>query len=554
MESHPSPSQDIDETKKSLTSCLKPSTIRTMKEEHVLSFSSFNIIDDEKSAVSTLSKSTFQSSTSSLTWPTFLPDTEIKSDHYEEEKYDFVYDHSIIDEEEKKYNMTKSSKEENGGSSCENALYSMFLHMYDAIVDNETLQISCVDDSVNNRSSTDDLFIEEEEVVMKTFVTVPPLVEVMNNKKGKTEQQQQSRTTAFVSHEAGLNLKPIQRIPKYLTSTVMLKNSYQSSYLSTDESPSYSSSIIDHTNEDSQNDSSNLNKQIHKTDDVKGSVTSTSYETNLTITDPSLKQTSNDNNQSETQTTTTHIVADDISLQTNTLKEVEIVDEGVRFIDTSKMMGGTDNEIDRNRSFIDLTTPPTTRDVYLLHTIEGGQSVRKEESVNEHPFLLPTQNNRNVKNSYVSNSFPTTKLQSFQGVRKKKLFPKMSVKSDNDNDSDKRNGDTKIRIQTVKEKKRNSFPNLRKMKLFSRMSTKGDENNTRNVKMSTVKEKKRDNNGRGFHRHNHRQCNSPSSATIVTVRSSSGGSLYEDDNSSFIIYEDDNSSYSSIFDINRTKI
>jgi len=549
MEFHPFPSQDIDDTKKSLTSCLKPSTIRTMKEEHVLSFSSFNIVDDEKSAVSTLSKSTFQSSTSSLTWPTFLPDTEIKSDRYEEEKYDFVYDHSIIDEEEKKYNMTKSSKEENGCSSCENSLYSMFLHMYDAIVDNETLQISCVDDSVNNRSSTDNLFIEkeeEEEVVMKTFVTVPPLVEEMYNKKGKTEQQQQLRTTTFVSHEADLNLKPIQRIPKYLTSTVMLKNSYQSSSLSTDESPSYSSSIIDHTNEDSQNDSLNLNKQVHKTDDVKGSVTSTSYETNLTITDPSLK--------TEIQTTTTHILADDISLKTNTLKEVEIVDEGVRFIDTSKMMGGTDNEIDRNRSFIDLTTPPTTRDVYLLHTIEGGQSVREEKSVNEHPFLLPTQNNRNVKNSYVSNSSPTTKLQSFQGVRKKKLFSKMSVKSNNDNDSDKRNGDTKIGIQTVKGKKRNSFPNLGKMKLFSRMSTKGDENNTRNVKMSTVKEKKRNNNGRGFHRHNHRQCNTPSSATIVTVRSSSGGSLYEDDNSSFIIYEDDNSSYSSIFDINRTKI
>ena len=202
------PSQEIFHTNKSLKTCLKPRSVKGTS--HIHSPSSV-ILEDDQSIVSNLSKSTFLSNTSSLTWPTFLADTQ--GDRYNgEEKEDG--DHSIIyDKNKNKYKrITMKAKNGENGSSFENTLDRIFLHLYDAIVGTDALQISCANDNYHNAADV------EEEIDMKNFAKLPAVVTELSSKEDAIFTH--SNQTTFVSQngQPGLEdclITPVQRLPRY---------------------------------------------------------------------------------------------------------------------------------------------------------------------------------------------------------------------------------------------------------------------------------------------------------------------------------------------------
>jgi hypothetical protein len=469
------PSQELFHTNKSLKTCLKPSSMKG-KSSHILSPTSVTL-DDDQSIVSNLSKSTFLSNTSSLTWPTFLAETE--GDRYNgEEKEDG--DHSIIyDKNKNKYKrITMKAKYGEGGPSFENTLDRMFLHLYDAIVDTDALQISCVND--NNLNAVD----VEEEVVMKTFVKLPA-----ESSSSKDAIFTHSNQTTFVSHEANNKNKNknnnnnddddenLHFIPICLTTPtstkhnfLKMKNSYQSSSLNMDgltrsHSIINSHSIISLNEDDDQNDPSNLDEKI-QTDNTEGPVSTKPNETTPTaMMGSSLDQMPIDNYQSEIKITTSSLAVGASSLEeTSSLEGIEVVDELGHIMDTH------------------------TKDVYVMYKIEDDQP--DEEVHDDNVILSQLQNNRNMNNSSGTKDTSTNKLQLFHSLRKMKFFSSRTGMEDTNHNTKKNNNKTRI---------------------------------------TRMNEKKRRNNGR--------DCDSPGGATTTTLPSNSVGSssfeVFEDDNSTF---------------------
>ena len=466
------PSQEIFHTNKSLKTCLKPSSVKG--ESYILSPSSVTLEDDQ-SIVSNLSKSTFLSNTSSLTWPTFLADTE--GDRYNgEEKEDG--DHSIIyDKNKNKYKrITMKAKNGENGSSFENTLDRIFLHLYDAIVGTDALQISCANDNYHNAADV------EEEIDMKNFAKLPAVVTELSSKEDAIFTH--SNQTTFVSHEADNsdNDENLHFIPKCFTSSTstednflkMKRNSYQSSSLNMDgltrsHSIINSHSIISLNEDDDENDPSNLNEKI-QIENTEGPVVKESNETIPTaMVGSSSDQMPIDNYQSETKISTSCPTIGAPSLEeTSSLEGIEVVDELGHIMDTH------------------------TQDVYVMYKIEDGQL--DEEVHDDNVVLSQLQKNRALHNSSATNNTSTKKSQLFPSLRKMKCF---SSRTAEDTDH----------------------------------STKKDSNNTRITRRN---KKNRNDNGRGLHRRN---CDSPGGATTATLPSNSVGSssyeVYEDDNSSF---------------------
>ena len=125
-----------------MKSALKPSLKPSLKQRKKEELSISTITADDQSIVSTLSRSTFHSNASSITISAFLVDASIDPD---EEGNESILDHCSVHEEEKNSESTTPKAEK--ARPFENTLDRMFLHLYDAIIDNETMEISCGDDN-----------------------------------------------------------------------------------------------------------------------------------------------------------------------------------------------------------------------------------------------------------------------------------------------------------------------------------------------------------------------------------------------------------------------
>jgi hypothetical protein len=230
-----------------------------------------------------------------------------------------------------------------------------------------------------------------------------------------------------------------------------------------------SNSIISLTEDDDENDPSNLSEKI-PIDNTEDPVTKELNETIPTeMVGSSLDQMPIDNYQSKTKISTSCPTVGASSLEeTSSLEGIEVVDELGHIMDTH------------------------IQDVYVMYKIEDGQP--DEEVHDDNVVLSQLQKNRTLNNSSVTNNTSTKKSQLFPSLRRMKCFSSRTGAEDTDH------------------------------------NTKKDSNNTRITRRN---KKKRNNNGRGLHRRNCDSPGGATTATLPSNSvGSSSFEVYEDDNSS----------------------
>ena len=312
----------------------------------------------------------------------------------------------------------------------------MFLHLYDAIIDNESMEMTCGDDNdaVQGFSTPEKVVIEE------TPAKVPASFTDAINKVEAAEPLKQDATlidsnqTTSVSNEDDLptsttdkidkrgnpdaqtsvmsckvalnNSEPISTIPKYLTSTAF---NFLSSSLSMDEFSSSIGFIAD----DDHDEPPDWTKKIHT--GVNTSLLEALHSNETSLFDSSSIHTPIDNYQETTMATddsvkekgcdyVEHDVIEKLGLmltppcapQSIKVDDLLVVanSETIEIDETGKIIGNEDNFSDNsiNNDTHTVRSPP--RDIYLTYKIDGNRS-----EVHDETSLSPSQDSNAVNTS-----------------------------------------------------------------------------------------------------------------------------------------------------------